>query len=123
MAPKKNPSTTPQHLLAWGTLNLSVAIAESGSSPTLHIAHPTETGTKGRNDHDSQSFVKEMNMSTSKHLKSYLPAAAVALLMAAASTLPQWAVADDQGADPIAPPGDKGFLAPLVEQATPVTIF
>ena len=62
-------------------------------------------------------------MSTSKHLKSYLPAAAVALLMAAASTLPQWAVADDQGADPIAPPGDKGFLAPLVEQATPVTIF
>ena len=63
------------------------------------------------------------NRSRGLQLKSYLPAAAVALLMAAASPLAQWAVADDQGAAPIAPPGDKGFLAPLVEQATPVTIF
>jgi RNA chaperone Hfq len=64
-----------------------------------------------------------MNMSTSNHFKSYLPAAAVVFLMVAASTLPQWAVADDEVAAPIAPPGDKGFLAPIVEQATPVTIF
>ena len=48
---------------------------------------------------------------------------AMALLMTPAYTAVQRAFADDEVERPIAPPGDKGFLAPLVEQATPVTIF